>query len=111
MYLSLAQINGNVQGSQQLPQRVDKATSQERILVQDNLNDVTECIQAEKADFHERHRAPCAGCRSAAVWDSPASDEPRPRHCEPKRPAASPFAGLQSAFCCVWSCPSPACRP
>jgi len=43
-YLSLAQINGNMHGSKQLAQRKKDATSQESVLVEDDLYEVAASI-------------------------------------------------------------------
>ena len=43
-YLSFAQINGNMHGSKQLAQRKKDATSQESVLVEDDLYEVAASI-------------------------------------------------------------------
>src|SRR5258708_27670900 len=48
-YLSLAQINGNMHGSKQLAQRKKDATSQESVLVEDDLYEVAASIPTQKA--------------------------------------------------------------
>src|SRR5437764_14078877 len=48
-YLSLAQINGNMHGSKQLAQRKKDATSQESVLVEDNLYELATGIPTQKA--------------------------------------------------------------
>ena len=48
-YLSFAQINGNMHGSKQLAQRKEDATSQESVLVEDNLHELAAGIPTQKA--------------------------------------------------------------
>jgi len=45
----LAQINGHLHGKQQVPRRVDHATSEKGILIEHNLNDLADRIHTEKA--------------------------------------------------------------
>src|SRR2546429_5677616 len=49
IYLSLAQINGNMQRSKQVAQRKEDATSQKSILVEDDLYEVVRSIPTQKA--------------------------------------------------------------
>src|SRR5260370_19615136 len=72
------------------------------------MTGLAQSIHAEKADFHERHHAPCARCRSAATGERPTNGEPRSLRCGPDCEASSLCVGPQSAFCCVWSSPVPA---